>query len=189
MEGNASEAQTAAFLIALRTKGETVQEIAGLARTMRELSAKVERGRGRARGHRRHRRRAAHVQRLHHRRVHRGRRRLPGGQARQPLGHEPVRLGRRARGARRAHRPGARGRGRVHPRARLRVHVRSAPPRRHEARGAGAQGARGAHDLQLPRAADQSRGRDPPGDRRVRSRVSRHDGRGPRRARRAARRW
>jgi anthranilate phosphoribosyltransferase len=42
MEGHVSEAQTAAFLIALRTKGETVQEIVGLARTMRELSAKVE---------------------------------------------------------------------------------------------------------------------------------------------------
>jgi anthranilate phosphoribosyltransferase len=44
MSGNVSEAQTAAFLIALRTKGETVAEIAGLARTMRELSAKVEVG-------------------------------------------------------------------------------------------------------------------------------------------------
>ena len=32
MEGEASEAQAAAFLIALRTKGETVREIAGLAR-------------------------------------------------------------------------------------------------------------------------------------------------------------
>jgi anthranilate phosphoribosyltransferase len=42
MKGNASESQAAAFLIALRTKGETVQEIAGLARTMRELSVKVE---------------------------------------------------------------------------------------------------------------------------------------------------
>jgi anthranilate phosphoribosyltransferase len=42
MEGNASEAQAAAFLIALRTKGETVQEIAGLARTMRELALRVE---------------------------------------------------------------------------------------------------------------------------------------------------
>jgi anthranilate phosphoribosyltransferase len=44
MEGRASEAQTAALLIALRTKGETVEEIAGLARTMRELSSKVEVG-------------------------------------------------------------------------------------------------------------------------------------------------
>jgi anthranilate phosphoribosyltransferase len=42
MAGNATEAQIAAFLIALRTKGETVEEIAGLARTMRELAAGVE---------------------------------------------------------------------------------------------------------------------------------------------------
>jgi anthranilate phosphoribosyltransferase len=35
MEGGASEAETAGFLMALRTKGETVQEIAGLAATMR----------------------------------------------------------------------------------------------------------------------------------------------------------
>jgi anthranilate phosphoribosyltransferase len=44
MNGEASEAQAAAFLIALRTKGETVAEIAGLARTMRELALKVEVG-------------------------------------------------------------------------------------------------------------------------------------------------
>jgi anthranilate phosphoribosyltransferase len=42
MGGNASEAQAAAFLIALRAKGETVAEIAGLARTMRELALKVD---------------------------------------------------------------------------------------------------------------------------------------------------
>src|SRR5204862_3106691 len=42
MGGEASEAETAAFLIALRMKGETVAEIAGLARTMRELAARVE---------------------------------------------------------------------------------------------------------------------------------------------------
>jgi anthranilate phosphoribosyltransferase len=42
MEGRGSEAQIAAFLIALRAKGETVPELVGLARTMRELSAEVE---------------------------------------------------------------------------------------------------------------------------------------------------
>jgi anthranilate phosphoribosyltransferase len=41
MTGNASEVQIAAFLIALRTKGETVGELAGLARAMRELAAQV----------------------------------------------------------------------------------------------------------------------------------------------------
>jgi anthranilate phosphoribosyltransferase len=44
VEGNASEAQAAAFLIALRTKGETVGEIAGLAATLRSLSVKVDAG-------------------------------------------------------------------------------------------------------------------------------------------------
>jgi anthranilate phosphoribosyltransferase len=44
MEGNASEAQSAAFLIALRAKGETVHEVAGLARTMRALAVRVEAG-------------------------------------------------------------------------------------------------------------------------------------------------
>ena len=45
MEGRSSEVQTAAFLIALRAKGETVPELVGLARTMRDLAAAVEVGR------------------------------------------------------------------------------------------------------------------------------------------------
>jgi anthranilate phosphoribosyltransferase len=45
MRGEASETQIAAFLIALRTKGETVEELAGLAGTMRELAAHVPTGR------------------------------------------------------------------------------------------------------------------------------------------------
>ena len=42
MAGSVGEAQTAAFLIALRTKGETVDELTGLARAMRRLAVPVE---------------------------------------------------------------------------------------------------------------------------------------------------
>src|SRR5437588_9155313 len=45
MHGEVAETQIAAFLIALRTKGETVDEVAGLARTMRALAVHVPTGR------------------------------------------------------------------------------------------------------------------------------------------------
>ena len=41
MAGDASEVQIAGLLIALRAKGETIEELAGLARTMRALAAPV----------------------------------------------------------------------------------------------------------------------------------------------------
>ena len=45
MAGNASETETAAVLIALRTKGETVDELVGLASTMRRFASPVHTGR------------------------------------------------------------------------------------------------------------------------------------------------
>jgi anthranilate phosphoribosyltransferase len=44
IEGNASEAQAAAFLVALRTKGETAGEIVGLASVLREHAVGVQAG-------------------------------------------------------------------------------------------------------------------------------------------------
>ncbi len=41
MSGKSSDVQTAGFLVALRTKGEQVEEIVGLAKTMRRFSKKV----------------------------------------------------------------------------------------------------------------------------------------------------
>src|SRR3954452_23223078 len=164
MSGNASEAETAGFLIALRTKGETVAEIAGLARTMRELAAKVEAagdlvdtaGTGGGRATFNVSTTAAFIA------AGAGGR---GGKARQPLGHESVRLRRRARGARREHRARAGGGGGVHRDRGLRLHVSAAAPPGHAPCRARPQGTRGPDDLQLPRPADQSGGRAAPGDR------------------------
>jgi len=41
MEGRATDAQTGAFLTALRMKGETIEEITGAAKVMREKSARI----------------------------------------------------------------------------------------------------------------------------------------------------
>jgi anthranilate phosphoribosyltransferase len=46
LEGAATTPQIAAFLVALRMKGETAEELTGFARAMRAAAAKVEAGQG-----------------------------------------------------------------------------------------------------------------------------------------------
>ena len=151
------------FLIALRTKGETVEELAGLAATMRALATPVpcERddlldtaGTGGGRPTFNVSTTAALIA-------------AGAGCAVAKHGNRSAtglsRLRRRARGAGRPHRPRRPRRvGALHRRGGLRLHVRARPPQRHALRRPGAQGARRAHDLQLPRAADQPGRRAPP---------------------------
>ena len=171
MEGRASEVQTAAFLVSLRAKGETVSELVGLARTMRQLAAHVEIDKPGLVDTAGHRRRADHLQHLDHRSPDRGRGGLPGREAREPLRDQPLGIGGRARGARRRHRalPG-RG-GHLHRGDRLRLHVRAQAPRGDGSRDPGSQGARRAHDLQLPGPADEPGRRRRSPARRLRSQL------------------
>ena len=183
MEGRAGEVQTGGLPDRAAGEGRDGRR----ARRARADDAPA-RGLGRdlarrPRRHRRHRRRSVDLQHLDRRGAGRRRRGLRGRQARQPLQHQPLGLGRPARGARGPHRPRPGRASALHRRGRLRVHVRPAPPRGDEARGAGAQGARGAHDLQLPRPADQPGRREPPAARRLRSPLPGDDRRGARRAR------
>ena len=177
MDGNATEIQITAFLIALRTKGETVDELAGLAATMRRFATPVATdtedlldtaGDGR---------RPAHFQRLDDRRADRRRGRLHGGQARQPLRDRAVGVRRPARGARGPHRSRRGPGGSLHRAVRLRVHVRPPPTTRRPASWSPCVAAwRGAHDLQLPRSAHQSRRRTTPADRGLRQPLPADDG-------------
>ena len=168
MGGHVDPVQTGAFLIALRAKGETAAELAGLASVVRARSESVVADEHSARRHLRHRRWALDVQRLHGRRVRgRGSRRL-GRQTRQPLGDVAQRQRRRAGGARRQDRPVAGGRGPVRGARRGGVHVRAIPSSRVPAHRTGAHGARRADDLQPARSVDEPGRRASSGDRRVR---------------------
>ena len=190
MEGNASEVQTAAVLIALRTKGETVDEIVGLATTMRrarQAGARPSRddlidtaGTGGGRPTFNVSTTAALIAAGAGCAVAKH-----GNRSATGLSGSADLL--EALGVRIDLEPEAVAR--CIERGRLRVHVRARAPRRHALRRPGAQGARRADDLQLPRPAHQPGRRDAAGHRRVRPGVPGHDRRSAGAAGRRRRRW
>ena len=168
MRGEATPAQIGGFLVALRLKGETADEIAGCAEAMRDHVAPRPPAARRPRRHRRHgRRRRADDQHLDGR----GARRRGGGrgrrEARQPRRLVRLRLGGRARGARLRARASRRSESRSRSTSsasascsRRRTTRRCATPRR-------CARARDAYGLQRARPADQPRRRPRAGDRRL----------------------
>ena len=100
--GDANQIQVGALLTALRTKGETAEEISSAARVMRRHAKKVDVAGESRRRHLRHRRgRGEHLQHLHGGRHRRGGGGRVGCQARQPVGVVALWFRGRARGARR----------------------------------------------------------------------------------------
>ena len=90
-EGAATPAQMGGLLMALRTRGETVDEFAAAATVMRAKCHRSARPRGRD-GHRRHRRRRqGHAEHLDRHRLCGGGRGRDRGQARQPQPQSPNR--------------------------------------------------------------------------------------------------
>ena len=114
-----------ALLMALRVRGETVEEITGAVTAMRAKMLRVAGAAGRHRRRRHRRRRVGFVQYFHLRGADRRRRRRSGRQARQSRIVVALRRGRRARRARRQYRSHARADRPLHPRGRDRLHVRA----------------------------------------------------------------
>ena len=173
MGGNASEVETAGVLVALRTKGETVEELVGLATTMRAFATPVITGRedelidtagtGGGRPTFNVSTTAALIAAGHGCAVAKhGNRSATGlsgsADVLEALG---VRIDLKPDAVARCIAGGG-----------LRVHVRPGPPRGDPVRHPSPQGTRRPHHLQLPRPADQPGGRDAPGHRRLRTRTS-----------------
>ena len=97
MSGEATPSQMGALLMALRVRGETVDEITGAVSAMRAKMLRVERAARCDRRRRHRRRRFGLVQHLDLRRADRRRRRRAGRQARQPRAVLALGRGRRAR--------------------------------------------------------------------------------------------
>ena len=194
MSGAATSVQVAAFLTALRMKGETVEELIGLAEVMRLKAVRV-RTRGDVETALAGTDREMLIDTAGPAGTRPARSTSPprprssspagaqGGQARQPLGLEPVRVRGRGRDARREPRPHA-GQGRaVHRPGGNRVPLRAAPAHRDEARDAGSPGDGDPHRLQRPRPADQPGRRQRAGHRRLQPRTGRAARASPGRAR------
>ena len=167
LSGEVTPAQGGAFLMALRVRGEALDEIVGAVTAMRGRMLRVN-APDEGDRHRRHRRRPhgqlQHLDaRLDHRRLLRRSRR----QARQPRGVLEIRNGGCALGARREARARSGGPGALPQRDQAVLHVRPDPSRGHAPRGAGPRRARHAHDLQPARPARQSGRRQAPASRRV----------------------
>ena len=152
MSGEATPSQMGGLLMALRVRGETVDEITGAVSAMRGKMLRVKAPAGRRRRGRHRRRRLRLGQRLDLRLVHRRGRRRARRQARQPRAVVALGRGRRAGVARRQDRPHARTGRPLRGRSRHRLHVRAGASSGDEERRPDPGRTRHPHDLQPARA-------------------------------------
>ena len=153
-EGRVSDVQAAGFIVALRTKGETADELAALVRAMHRFATPVKVADGAidtcgTGGDRSGTVNVSTMAAL-----------IAAGagarrEARQPGAVFAGGIGRRVRGARRRDRPRARGCRALRRGGRRRLLLRAAVPPGDALSRAGPQGARRAHHVQLPRSAGQ----------------------------------
>ena len=168
LEGRVADVQAAGFIVALRTKGETDEELAALVRAMHRYATHVDVPDGAIDTCGTGGDRSGTVNVSTMAALDRGGRGCEGREARQPGAVVAVRFGRRARGARRRDRARPRRRRPLRAGSRRRLLSRAAIPPRDAIPRPGPQGARRADDVQLSRAAGEPGARAPPGRRRER---------------------